>query len=254
MVAVPVPPLLRQPQRRCGESPHTLRAWILRLLVVALLVGGALYARRHLLGDNAHPHSRVQRITLVNPQRLRPPPPNEVKARELEARKPEVSVGPMIAPALPGEKPHDDHLGVDADGEGKGDGFGLVAKRGGQDITTLGEGGARAIGSGGAASAPAVQQINYFFYGGQVRQWLQNELAAIPSLRERDYVVIALIWVDARGRIVRSELPQPSGFIDIDSALRKALAEAAGLPEPPSGLPQPMKLRITSRELNAKRG
>lgn len=237
---------------RRGHPPmHTWRAWGLRLLVLAIAIGGFVYARKQLVSDNAHPYNRVQRIALVNPQRAAPlkdEKPKEDTPKEPDIQKPQLSLSEPAEAAPSGEKPRDDQLGVDADAEGAGDGFGLMAKRGGQDITTLGAGGTGGQGSG---LSSGVSRFNFNAYGGLVRQRLQGELAALPALRERDYVAMVWIWIDARGRIDRVELPRGSGFMEVDSALRKAFARMPVLPEPPSGLPQPLRLRVTSRDVEA---
>ena len=240
-------------ERRGHASLHTRRAWLIRLLVLAVAVGAGLYARRHLLSDNAHPHNRVQRIALVNPQRAAPPKedkPKEEPPKEMEVQKPQLSLDEPVEAAPAGEKPRDDQLGVDADGEGAGDGFGLMAKRGGRDITTLGAGGEGGRGTGVGGN---VGRFNLGVYGGLVRQRLQQELAAVPALRQQDYVAEASLWIDARGRIERVELPRGSGLADIDAALRDAFAKMPQLPEPPAGMPQPLRLRVTARELEARR-
>lgn len=238
--------------RRGHEPLHTKRAWMVRVLVLALAVGAGLYARRHLIGDNAHPYNRVQRIALVNPQHALPPKeekPKEEPPKELEVQKPLLNLNEPVEAAPPGEKPHDDQLGVDADGEGAGDGFGLMSKRGGRDITTLGSGGTGGNGTG----ATGVSRFNFAAYGGLVRQRLQNELAAITDLREQDYIAVVWIWLDARGRIERVELANGSGYPEVDTSLRNAFARMPTLPEPPAGLPQPLRLRITARNLDALR-
>jgi protein TonB len=239
---------------RRGHAPlHTWRAWAIRISVLAVAVSAGLYARRHLVSDNAHPYNRVQRIALVSPQRVLPPKddkPKEEPPKELDIQKPQLSLNEPAEAAPPGEKPHDDQLGVDADGEGAGDGFGLTSKRGGRDITTLGPGGE---GGNGTALSSGMNRFNFGAYGGLVRQRLQSDLAAAAALRERDYVVVVWIWIDAHGRIERVELPHGSGFADIDTAMRNVLAQMPLLPEPPSSLPQPLRLRVTAREIDAKR-
>lgn len=241
-------------RERRGHAPlHTRRAWLIRLLVLAVAVGAGLYARRHFISDNAHPHNRVQRIALVNPQRAAPPKedkPKEEPPKEMDLAKPQLSLDEPAEAAPAGEKPRDDQLGVDADGEGAGDGFGLMSKRGGRDITTLGGGGTGGTGSGAGNS---LSRFNLGAYGGLVRQRLQQELSAVAALRQQDYVAEASIWIDARGRIERVELLRASGFADIDSALRGAFAKMPLLPEPPAGMPQPLRLRVTARELEARR-
>jgi protein TonB len=232
---------------------HTWRAWVVRLLVLVVAVGAGLYARRHLISDNAHPYNRVQRIALVNPQRAVPLKEDKLKEdppKEMDVQKPQNGLSEPVEAAPAGEKPRDDQLGVDADGEGAGDGFGLMGKRGGRDITTLGSGG---TGGNGTGVTTGVSRFNFGAYGGLIRQRLQNELAATPALHEQNFVALAWIWIDAQGRIERVELPTGSGHSEIDAALREAFAHMRALPAPPSGLPQPMRLRVTVSDVAVQR-
>lgn len=105
--------------RRGREPLHTWHAWGLRLLVLAAAVGAGLYARQQLIIDSAHPCNRVQRIALVNAQRTVPPKedkPKEAPPKEREVQKPQVDLNDPAEAAPPDEKPHDDQLGVDAEG------------------------------------------------------------------------------------------------------------------------------------------
>lgn len=246
--------------RRRAREADELRAWWWRLLALLLVAAAVFTARHYLLGDSAHPSSRVQRVRLVTPQR--PPPP---KAKDETPKPPEkpseqerpnekttyqgqlalvenATPGP---PGPPGERPLDDQLGVEAEGEGPGDSFGLVAKRGGHDITRLGSAGA---GAGGGGITRLQQRMIFRGYGETVAQRLTQELQGSGEILAREYEVVTLVWIDVHGRIVRAELQRSTGSPDLDIALRRALASAPVLPEPPSGLPQPVKLRFTVKE------
>lgn len=227
----------RHRRRQAQAARWQAMAW--RLLAVALVLAIAWWARKHLIHDSAHPRGSVQRVALVSAPK--PPPKVQEKPPEVEVQKQDVEVATQ---AQSPEQP-DTHLGVDADGDGAGDGFGLMGKRGGKDITTLGPTG---DGQGGVVST-GVQRFNFNVYGGTVRQRLQRELASRPELREERYVTIVLLWISERGRVERVELQQGTGFGHMDLQLRKALNELPVLPEPPQGLPQPLKLRITSVDL-----
>jgi TonB family protein len=243
-----------------GRGASDAHAWLLRLLVLALVAGAVLAARHYLIGDNSHPQGRTQRIKLVAAPR--PPPPKakeeppkpQEKAPEEERPSDRTSYQGQLAlventtpgpPGPPGERPLDDQLGVEAEGEGPGDSFGLVAKRGGHDITRLGSGG-----SGGVGGITWAQQRMLFNgYGETIAQRLAKDLQDAAGVLAREYVVVTLIWIDPRGRLTRSELKNSTGSAETDSALRRALAEASILPEPPSGLPQPLMLRFTVKKV-----
>ena len=77
---------------------------------------------------------------------------------------------------------------------------------------------------------------------------LQSALSAIDSVRKGRYTVILNIWVSQDGLVKDSELVRGSGDASIDEALTTALAAGLRLSrEPPADMPQPIKLRITSR-------
>jgi periplasmic protein TonB len=81
---------------------------------------------------------------------------------------------------------------------------------------------------------------------------LQDELQNLLSdtkAANADYVVVVSVWVDSDGRVARSELSSSSGKPDVDAALREALPKlrlGLGKP-PPENMPQPIKIRLTSR-------
>lgn len=216
------------------------QAMLWRTVAVGVVLALAYAAKLYLFQDGSHPRSRVQRVALISAPKPPPPKPLE-RPPEVEIQKQEVEVATQPKEA---QQP-DNQLGVDADGEGAGDGFGLLGKRGGQDITTIGT-----AGDGTGSGTTGVQRFNFGIYGGMVRQRLQNELMGHVALRERDYVTVVLLWISDRGRIERVDLQRGSGYAEVDSALRQAFAGMPVLPEPPVGLPQPLKIRITSRELH----
>lgn len=237
--------------RREVEARARRHRLLWRLVAVLVVLGGAWGVRTHLFDNGAHPRSRVQRVTLFEP--TRPPPPKPVeKPPEVELQKKDVEVQTQPE-ATPDNRQPDNQLGVDADGEGAGDGFGLLGKRGGQDITTLGKARTGESSVGVDRRVTPAQRFGYRTYGGLVAQRLQGELAGRAVLRTRDYVSVAMLWIDARGYISRVELQPGSGHAEVDSALRQAFAEMPQLPEPPAGLPQPLSYRISSRDLNARR-
>lgn len=159
------------------------------------------------------------------------PEPEEVKEEKIEEPEPEPE--PEPSPEQADEPPAED-LGVDADGSAGSDGFGLAARKGGRSI--LGGGGGNAI----------------LWYGGQIKRQvedgLQSLLADTPATKS-GYSVIVEVWIGADGRVTRSELNSSSGKPEVDQALRAALPRlraSVGKP-PPDNMPQPVKIRLTSR-------
>jgi protein TonB len=239
--------LMRAPHR----SVPAVFGVAVRATVLVAVVAGVLYARHALFGDSAHRREHVQRVSLVNAPRATPKPPEKPPepAREPERLREETSAAPPPPGAPPPPSPH---LGLDADAQGAGDGFGLVARRGGRDLTTLGNAEPGAAGVAiGAPAAPVASSFEHYAYANAVLQRLRSDLAAQPALRKGSYVAVVRLWIDNRGRIVRTELDAGSGSPAVDSALREAFAAANALPEPPASLPQPLRFRVTSREFDA---
>jgi protein TonB len=218
-------------------------------VVAALLIGAGLVTlQRQLVGERSHPLRQVQRVALVSSPR--PPAPSKPVERPPEPKAEPTEIAVATEPLAQSPAP-DPNLGVDAAAEGAGDSFGLVGKRGGRDITTIGDEHGSGTGAAGAP-APALQRFNHAAYAGLVRQRLQNDLQAAPELREHEYVSIVYLWIDAAGRVERLELQQSSGRPETDIALRRAFAALAPLPEPPPGLPQPLRLRVSAKDLDGR--
>lgn len=179
----------------------------------------------------------VQQITMIQPPPPPPPPPEqkpppeEIKEEKIEQPEPEPE--PEPAPEQD-EAPPAEELGLDADGAAGSDGFGLAARKGGRSI--LGGGGGNAI----------------LWYGGQIQRQVENGLQGLladSAASQAGYSVILEVWVGADGRISRSELSGGSGKAEVDQAIRAALPRlraSVGRP-PPENMPQPIRIRLTSR-------
>jgi len=204
-------------------------------LALTVFVGVVVWGAYALLGDSKPAKRRVVQIALLAPPPPPPPPPPpqvkppepEVK-EEVKAPEPEP---PQQAEAAP---PPGEQLGLDAEGGGSGDSFGLVAKKGGQDITTIGGGGN--------------DRARFSWFAGRVETELAEHLQKNDTLRKLGYRVVIRIWFSTDGRIERYELVGSTGDPEIDRSLKVALDEMPRLKEnPPADMPQPVKLRITAR-------
>ncbi len=204
---------------------------------LTLLIAVGVYVLQDRFQKPAQPKKQLQQITMIQPPPP-PPPPPEQKPPEPEPEpeklpEPEPEKAPEPAPE-DAEEPAGEELGVDAEGGAGSDGFGLLGKKGGRGL--LG-------GSGGSA---------ILWYGGQVKQGieaaLQNKLIDSPA-RKTPYTVQLQVWVNADGSVSRAELVGSSGKPDVDQAIRAVLPElhfALSKP-PPETMPQPLKIRITSK-------
>ena len=203
----------------------------LLVVVIGLMV---LFVRSMLSDRQPVKRQVVQQISLIKPPPPPPPKPEE-KPPEPEIKKEEVKIDqpkqPDDAPKpAANEPPAGKSLGVDADGGAGGDNFGLVGNKGGRDLLG-GMGGSRFSG-----------------FANLVRQQIQAVLSKDKQLRSADFKVNVYLWVTRDGRVERHELATSTGNPEMDSAISQALAKLSNISEPPpDDMPQPIKLRVTSR-------
>jgi len=211
-------------------------AGVLLGLVLAMLA--VVLAIRSMLQDAGKPRNQsIQQIAILKPPL--PPPPPKPETKPPEVKKEEVKIPdppkPQEAAKADEPPPAGERLGVDAAGAAGSDGFGLEARKGGRDLLTLGQGGT------GTRS-------EYAWFAGRLQRHIQDELGRHAELRNSDYRVVVRLWLDRSGRIQRVELVDTTGTAQIDGAIQKALTGATASTEaPPEGMPQPVRIRITSR-------
>lgn len=190
-----------------------------------------------IFGDKSSKKRVTHDIALIKPP---PPPPKpEEKPPEPEIKKEEVKLPEPETPPEPenanqDEPPPSENLGLDADGQAGSDGFGLGANKGGRAIIA---------GKGGGGN-------RFAWYDGLVQKTIQDVLDRNKNLDNQNYKVIVKIWLNPDGSVERFDLANSSGNGDIDKTIKLALREIRQIKEPlPDGLLQPIKLRITSRQL-----
>lgn len=173
----------------------------------------------NLIADSSEPKKRkVQQISLIKPPE---PPPPEVKPPE---EKP-----PEMKEEIPQDQPPPEPLntgqpppGIGGAGYSSGD-------------TSFGGGGGWMGGAG-----------RFGYYLGGVQQGIHEELNRNEKLRKKEYKVEVALWIAKSGVVNRFELLGTSGDKEVDAAIKKALF-GVKFEEPPSDIPQPIKLRISSR-------
>lgn len=88
----------------------------------------------------------------------------------------------------------------------------------------------------------------YAWYTGQIKSRIEEVLAEEKGLANAQYRLVVHLWVARNGRIERTELQGSSGDASVDDLIRKALQNMSALAEaPPEDMPQPIKLRVTSK-------
>lgn len=212
------------------------RKWLRRGLValgVAAAIALVVTMIMGFLAQGGKPHKpSVQQIAIMRPPPPPPPPKQEEKPPEI--KKEEVKLPPPPQEQVPKDadaKEAGKDLGLDAEGGAGGDSFGLVGRKGGRDLL-LGDGGSRR---------------EFAFYTNMIQQQIQDELARNKKLRGGEYRIVVRVWLAADGRIQKVDLAGSSGSAELDGHLRGALADVTLRQPPPQNMPQPVRLRITSR-------
>lgn len=213
-----------------GAAPVAVHRWgtrrsrLLLAGAVMLVLAGGVYGIVNLILSPAPP--RMQRL-VTDIALLPPPPPLPQIEQPLppEIRE-EVNI-PEPEMASPDEPPPGD-LGVDADAGTGSDGFQLRARKGGRDLLSAG--------------GP------FAWYADQIQESIYKVLAANKKVRSASYVVKVDFWFNHDGSVERFELAGTTGNPELDQSLRNALNKLGPLgSELPPDLPQPVRLKIVSR-------
>jgi protein TonB len=209
-----------------ASKPKSARRRWIPVVVCALMIGTVVLLRGMLAGGPPQTKKVVQEVHLIRPpppdQPPPPPPPPEEKVVI-----PDPQQQPDPTPS--NEPPPGEQLGLDAEGSGGGDAFGLVGNKGGRDL----------VGSGGSAFA---------WYAGLLKNQILDSLGDEQKARNGGYTVIVNVWVRSDGTIDRVRIVQSSGDHERDKIIEAALNRIGRLSEvPPADMPEPISLRIVSR-------
>jgi protein TonB len=213
MTSIPVVPKKRYRK----YLPMAVGSGLLLLVVVAVVL-----LIRNFLSDSDEPKKhRVQQISLIKPPDPPPPPPKPPEEKPPEPKE-EIKQEEQKQPTPQPQNTNQPPPGIGGAGYGNGD-------------TSFG-------GSGGWMGGGG----RFGFYLGGVQQGIHDELNRNEKLRKSEYKVEVALWIGKNGIISRFELLGSSGDKELDALMKKALV-GAKFDEPPSDIPQPIKLRISSR-------
>jgi protein TonB len=208
------------------------RSYMPQIVGVLLVLGFALvvwWLRSYLAGAPPQTKKVAQDIQVIRPPPPppnTPPPPPPPPKEDVDVPDPQQQPDPTPS----NDPPPGDQLGVDADGTGAGDGFGLVGRKGGRDLL--------AAGSGSAFS----------WYAGLIKTEILDRLGDEQKVRTGSYSVMVRIWVRTDGTVERTKLMSSTGNSERDHAIETALGRMTRLSQaPPPNMPQPISLRIVSR-------
>lgn len=203
-------------------------------VVIGVGVGMVVLIAHFINAEPPAPDARkVQQVTVVKPpppkpEKIEKPPEPQPQREEVELSEPEAM--PEEMPEVAEQPPLGTELGLDAEGVAGADGFGLIGRKGGRGLL------------GGQAGDPFV------WYASQLQRELENVLLEDEAIRRRDYSIVARIWVAGDGSIQRAELAGSTGNPGTDRILLSRIRALPPLAQiPPEDMPQPIRLRISSR-------
>jgi TonB family protein len=244
---------MKQKEKKSSSPSMTIIAVV--VIIVVILAGGGLYLLLSTDEDGGKKR-HVTNVALLKPpvdMKDRPPPPLKDKPPEEVQKKENIDVRAMAAPGearsekADGKPAADGPLGLDAQGGAGSDGFGLVGRKGGRDVTTLGTGG----GGGGGGGDMSALLRKYGWYNQRVqddlRKIVRKRLDEGKGIPKGKLEAIVEILMDDRGTITDHKIVKSSGSQTMDEAVRESLRYAKISEPPPSGIPKKMSIRISSQ-------
>ncbi|ARO87122.1 TonB C-terminal domain-containing protein [Nitrosospira lacus] len=206
------------------------RIWLRRVAVglgLLLILAGIGVILKSLMTGNTNPKKTATTVKIMpdTPPPPPPPPPKEPpkeQPKEMKVEQPK----PREAPQPPAEA-----LKMEgAAGDGPSPFQAGTVTNEYQGGTTIGG------------------KDQFAWFTGLLKGQIESALARDKDLAKGDYRLVVKVWITRSGKIERFELDGSSGNTQIDGLIKAALNNIAPLSEPPpENMPQPVKLRITSR-------
>ncbi|WDP92939.1 MAG: energy transducer TonB [Desulfobacter sp.] len=223
-----------------GFKNKTLIIGVSCLVMLCLLFSAFFVLKRLLKDDGKRRKRQIQRVTLVKPQ---PPPKIKEKPPEPEIEKKEEIVEPEPEEAPPeddhtsDEPPPGEDLGLDADGSGGGDGFGLKAKKGGRSL----------IGGGGGGKKSLMRRYAWYtrILQDEIREKVNKYLEDVERLPGGKHRIMLKLKLDDGGGMLTWAIYKSSGDTLVDEAVRKAMAGFRVSEAPPGDMPRTLKIKVT---------
>lgn len=198
------------------------------LLFMAAFTAGVIWVVLGFINDPGKPEpNKIQTISLVKPPPPKPPEEKPPEPEKVEQPKEEVKLDqPQQTP--PEDAPPPPPGGI-PDGPAGGMATDLAAGSG------IGVGG----GNGGGERAD--------WFAKRISRQLEDELKRAKSLQGKEYRVVAQIWFDPAGGVVRVRIDKGTGNIELDETLRQEMLTVTLKDPLPDDIPQPVRLRVVSR-------
>lgn len=209
------------------------------LVVVIFLISGIGVLKLLLKDDPGRRVRKIQRVTLVKPpppKKVEKPPEPEIK-KEKEIVEPEPEETPPEEMDDPGndDTPPGEDLGLDSDGTGGSDGFGLRAKKGGRSL----------IGGGGSQSLMRRYAWYTRILQDELREKVNTYLEDKKELPRGKHKMVLSLSFDMVGNMKGFSIVRSSGNTRVDEAVGKAIKGFQASETPPEEMPRTMKVKVT---------
>ena len=210
------------------------------LVALVLMVAGVFIIKNLISDDGTKRKRQIQMVSLMKP----PPPPKveeippepEIKEKE-EIIEQEMEEVLEEIPDDSGAEDSGPDLGLDADGVAGSDGFGLVAKKGGNSLI------------GGGSGGSLLKRYAWYtrIIQDQIQERLQKELEGEGGIPKGEYEATVRVVLDDIGNIITCQIVGSSGSSKMDSAINKSVKNIRADEPPPFDMPRAIKLKISSK-------
>lgn len=219
-------------------TPSSGSIWLKRaalILAAILVLAGLYYLGKALMSDGSTHKKAVTTVKLL-PDTPPPPPPPPPKEPPKEQPKEVKEVKEIQQPKQEQTPPAEVLKMEGAAGNGPSP-FAAGA------VNSEYKGGDVGTKIGGRKGLAA-----FAWFTGQVKVKVEEALAADKDLSIAQYRLVVLLWLNTAGYIERVELQGTSNNEKTDTLIKKVLTGKLVANEPPpSDMPQPIKIRITSK-------
>ena len=225
-----------------GEDEESSgKVWLKRIaigLIALLVLGGIGYGIKSLMSGSGEQKAKPKTTIKLLPDTPPPPPPPPPKEPPKEQPKEQPKEIKVEQPK-PVEAPPAENLkmeGAAGDGPSPFAAGAVSNEYSGGDVNTIGGG---------------VNKNQFGWYTGLIKERIEDAISKDKELATGSYKLIVKVWVAENGRIQKYELVSSTGDAQKDQLVKKALDDMPALSEgPPSDMPQPIKLKVTSRSIS----
>lgn len=209
-------------------------------MCITLFFSAAFIVKMFLM-DGANKRKRqIQRITLVKPPppkiKEKPPEPEVKKQEEIMEAEPEDLPPEEIEDTGKEDMPPGEDLGLDSEGTGGADSFGLKAKKGGRSLI------------GGSRGSKSLLR-RYAWYTrilqDEIRQKVNKYLEDKKEIPGGKYKMVLEVKLDSIGNMVLVTIFKSSGNFVVDNIVEQAIIGFKVSEIPPEEMPKKMKIKVT---------